>query len=188
MNLYDFDNTIIKGDSSNRFFWYSLLRHPFIVFISICKALLEVIKSLFGKSNFSKIKSSIFSYVKYINNLDDFMDKYASKNLNRIKKFYLDNQKDNDVIISASFEFIVKPFCDKLGIKNLIATKYDIKTGKIIGNNCKGSEKVKRFYEIYSKETDIEEAYSDSLSDIPMLELAKKAYIVKDNRITDYLK
>ena len=188
MNLYDFDNTILKGDSSKRFFFYSLLRHPLIVLLSLFKTLVEVIKLVFKKSSFSKIKSTLFSYVKYISNLDDYMDKYASKNIHRVKNFYFDNQKDNDVIISASFEFIVKPFCDKLGIKNLIATKYYTKNGKIIGVNCKGKEKVRRFYEIYPKDTVIEEAYSDSLSDIPMLELAKKPYIVEKNIIKDYLK
>ena len=44
MNIYDFDNTIFKGDSSIKFIKYSLLRHPFIVIPSMFKSLWECIK------------------------------------------------------------------------------------------------------------------------------------------------
>lgn len=187
MNIYDFDNTIFKGDSSVKFFKYSLIRHPFIVLYSILKAIKECIKYLFHKSNFGNIKSELFSYVKYIKNLDEYMDKYTMKYIKNIKKFYLENSKNDDLVISASFLFIVKPFCDKIGIKNVIATSYDIKNGKIIGNNCKGEEKVKRFNELY-KGSRVLNAYSDSLSDVPMLKLAKNAYIVKGEELIKFNK
>ena len=186
MNLYDFDNTIFSGDSSNRFFWYSFLRHPLLVIVAIFKACFECLKYLFGKSNFGQIKAALFSFVKYISNLEEYINKYVLLNMHRIKKFYLEQKKENDVIISASFDFIIKPFCEKLDIKNVIATEYDTKEGKIIGKNCKGNEKVKRFYELFTKETIINEAYSDSLSDIPMLKLAKNSYLVKKEKIRKY--
>lgn len=185
MNIYDFDNTIFKGDSSVRFIKYSLIRYPLKVLYSFIKSLKESIKYVFHKSNFGNIKSELFSFIKYIDNLDDYINDYVLKNQHRIKKFYLEQKKDNDVIISASFDFIVKPFCEKLGIKYIIATKYDIKKGIIIGNNCKGREKVIRFKEIFNNK-EVNEAYSDSLSDIPMFNLAKKAYLVKDNNIILY--
>ena len=187
MNIYDFDNTILKGDSSKKFIKYSLARHPFLVMKSIIKASMEVIKTFFHKSNLGFIKSALFSFVKDIPNIDDYMNIFVLKNQKYIKNFYLQQQKDNDVVISASFDFIIKPFCHSLGIKNVIATKYDVHKGHIIGLNCKGEEKVKRFQELYHHAT-VEEAYSDSLSDIPMLNLANKAYLVKNNQIIEYKK
>ena len=185
MNIYDFDNTIFKGDSSVEFLKYSLVRKPFLVIKSILKSFKEIFKYLFKKSNLGFIKSELFSFVKDIEDLDNYIELFVLKNLKKIKKFYIEGKKDDDVIISASFEFIIKPFCDKLGIKNAIATKYDVKKGKIIGKNCKGKEKIKRFREIY-KDVLVNEAYSDSLSDIPMFEIAKKAYLVKDDKIEEY--
>ena len=115
------------------------------------------------------------------------MHKYVLRKQKNIKKFYLEQKKDNDVIISASFDFIIKPFCESLGIKNVIATKYDVKKGHIIGVNCKGEEKVKRFNEQF-KNVKVDKAYSDSLSDIPMFTLAKKAYLVKGEKLSLYQK
>lgn len=185
MNIYDFDNTIFKGDSSNKFIWYSLIRHPLIVLWSFIKTLKELIKWLFKKSNLGLIKSELFSFVKYIKNLPEYMDKYVLKHQKNIKKFYLDQMKDDDVIISASFEFIVRPFCDKLGIKHIIATEYDVENGHIIGKNCKGPEKIERFRKIFPKNK-VKYAYSDSLSDIPMFKIAEKGFLVKDEIIEEY--
>ena len=187
MNIYDFDNTIFDGDSSVKFIKYSLIRHPLLLIWSFLKCFKESIKCLLKKSNFGKIKCELFSFVKYIKNLDEYMKKYVLKYEKNIKKFYLDQKKDNDVIISASFDFIVRPFCEKLGIKYIIATKYDTKKGMIIGKNCKGREKIIRFNEIF-KNSNVNEAYSDSFSDIPMFEIAKKAYLVKKDKIISYEK
>ena len=148
MNIYDFDDTIFAGDSSVEFIKYSFVRHPFLVIWCLIKALKEAIKYLFKKSNFGLIKSELFSFVKYLSNIDDYMDKYVLKHQKHIKKFYLDQKKDDDVVISASFDFIVRPFCEKLGIKYIIATEYDTKKGKIIGKNCKGQEKIIRFNKV----------------------------------------
>ena len=181
MNLYDFDNTIFKGDSSVKLIKYSFVRHPIMLTISSIKAFKELIKG----SSLGSIKSELFSFVKKIPDLDSYINKFILKNKKHIKKFYLERQKDDDVVISASFDFLIIPFCHSIGIKNVIATKYDTKNGCIIGKNCKGEEKVKRFNEKY-KNAKVSEAYSDSLNDIPMFKLAKKAYLVKNEEITLY--
>ena len=93
MNIYDFDNTIFKGDSSVKFITYSFFRHPLLLTISLIKGLKEIIKSIFRKSDLGKIKSAIFSFVKYLDNLDDYIEKYILKHQKNIKKFYLDKKK-----------------------------------------------------------------------------------------------
>ena len=178
MNIYDFDNTIFKGDSSVKFIKYSLVRHPFIVLISIFKCLFAIITF----KDFNIIKSKLFSFVKHIKNLEDYLDMYINRNMKNIKKLYLNNQKEDDIIISATFDFIIKRFCQKLNIKYYIATRYDIEKGMIIGNNCKGEEKVKQLYLNFAH-LEVNEAYSDSDSDIPMLKLAKVAYKVKRDKL-----
>ena len=149
INIYDFDDTIFDGDSSVCFIKYSLIHKPFLVLFSGLKALKEVVKYIFHKSNIGLIKSELFSFVKYIKNFDEYMDNYVLKYQDRIKPYYLLKHQSSDVVISASFEFIVKPLCEKLNITRVIGTKYDVKKGRIVGNNCKGEEKIKRFKEIY---------------------------------------
>jgi len=91
----------------------------------------------------------------------------------------------DDVIISASPEFFLKPACNMLGIRHLIASPVDAKTGKHRGENCHGKEKVRRFRALFP-DASVEEFYSDSYSDTPMAELAEKAYLVKGDTITDW--
>ncbi len=187
MNIYDFDNTIIKGDSSFKFIKYSLFHHPLLVLSSLGKTIPLLVKYLFKKSNFEDIKSTIFSFVKDIDNLDVYMENFALENMKYIKKFYLERKKDDDTVISASFEFIVRPFCEKLGIKNIIATKYDFRKGVITSKNCKGEEKIKRFRQEFAQVV-VKNAYSDSLSDIPMFNISENAYLVKEEKLALYNK
>lgn len=185
MNIYDFDDTIFRGDSSVKFIKYSLIRHPLLVLWSFIKAGCEGVKYLLKKSDFGQVKSKLFSFVKHINNLDNYMEKYVLRHQKNIKNFYLEQRKEDDVVISASFDFIVRPFCEKLGIKYIIATEYDTNKGCIIGKNCKGKEKIVRFNKVF-KNPKVNAAYSDSLSDIPMFEIAKKAYLVKGDELIPY--
>jgi len=185
MNIYDFDNTIFEGDSSVKFIKYSFLRHPLLLTWCFIKSFKECIKYLLKKSDFGIIKSELFSFVKYIKNFDEYMNKFVLKHEKYIKKFYLEQKKDDDVIISASFDFVVRPFCESLGIKHIIATNYDTKKGRIIGNNCKGKEKIVRFNKLF-KNPQVQNAYSDSLSDIPMFEIAKKGFLVKGEKLEPF--
>ena len=61
------------------------------------------------------------------------------------------------------------------------------KNGIIIGKNNKGEEKIKRFREILPNVL-VQSAYSDSLSDKPMFDIAKNAYLVKKEKIEEYIR
>ena len=60
-----------------------------------------------------------------------------------------------------------------------------IQSGKYIGENCHGKEKVRRFREEFG-EAQIDAFYSDSHSDDPMAETAKKAFLIKGEEILDW--
>ena len=100
-----------------------------------------------------------------------------------LKKWYLEQKKADDLIISASPEFLLLPICDKLEIK-VIASRVDKFTGKTEGENCWGEEKVRRFNEAGGGK--IDEFYSDSYSDTPLALLADKAFLVTGNKITPF--
>ena len=181
MNGYDFDKTIYDGDASLDFWKYSVKKQPLLIAYlpyQIFAAILFKSKVISRK----EFKQRFFSFLKSVHSLDlsAFWDQHQCK----IKKWYQDQKKENDLIISASPEFILKGMTDRLHV-GLIGTKMDEKTGKITGENCRGEEKVKRFKKEYQGAS-INEFYSDSKSDTPLKELARKAFLVNKNQFTPW--
>ena len=80
------------------------------------------------------------------------------------------------VVVSASAEDWVKPWCDGMGIE-CIGSRLQVEnnriTGKLVGLNCNGDEKVRRIKEqITLSNYDTIYAYGDTSGDKPMLALA----------------
>ena len=113
-----------------------------------------------------------------IPDMEAFVDEYTSSHLDHVKDWYKEHQKEDDVVISASPEFLIQAFCRKVGIKTAMASPVDMHTGKYNGKNCHGEEKVVRYRAVFGDEK-IDECYSDSRSDAPLAKLADRAYLVK---------
>ena len=111
---------------------------------------------------------------------------FYEKNRGRIKKWYIERKKESDVIISASPEFLLSTFCEELDVY-LIASEVDIRSGRFIGPNCRGEEKVRRFRSMFG-DVSPDEFYSDSYSDAPMAEISKKTFYVKNEKIMQWKK
>lgn len=180
MNVYDFDKTIYDGDSTTNFYKFCLRKRPWIA-VGLLRALVPLASFyIFGKGTKTAFKEQIYRgfLPKISDKREEYLDEFWKKNYCRIKNFYLENQKDDDIIISASPLFVVKPCTDRLGIKFLYASNVNPETGKYDGINCHGEEKVRRFEEAGFKKEDIEEFYSDSLSDSPLADISEKPFIV----------
>lgn len=182
MNVYDFDDTIYDGDSSLGFYLYCMKKKPRLVFclpfqvMGLCLFKMGFIKKLLFKEIF-------FCFLRFINSPETLVISFCDENMCKIKKWYKDQQKINDVVVSASPAFLVCPICSKIGIKYVLASEVDINTGKFYTENCYGEEKVNRFQKYFGCAT-IEEFYSDSLSDVYMAKLAKKSFLVNGNNIS----
>ncbi len=183
MNVYDFDGTIYNGESNRDLILFTFKSHPFLVLFSLTKALVLYIKYKFKKVPFERVKETMLSFIFKIDNYDKLIDSFVEKNIKKIKSFYLDNKKDNDVLLSASYDLWINKFAKKLGIKNVISTNVN-NNGKIIGKNCKGKEKVKRFKEFSNKSINC--AYGDRESDKYILNEAKEAYMVRGNKLIKF--
>ena len=185
INLYDFDQTIYDGDSTRDFFFYELKKNPMIIVTLFETGLFGLLYLLHIVSK-TKMKEHFYKFLRYIKSVDaDVLDFWRSHD-SRIKKFYLEKDHSNDIIISASPEFLLLPICNKLKVKDMMASRVNKYTGKTSGLNCHDVEKVRRLNEKYDNYV-VMEAYSDSVkSDRPILELAKKAYVVKGENLTDF--
>lgn len=181
MNVYDFDNTIYRGDSTAHFYLFCLKRHP-----SMVKCLPSLLAGFAGfyllkKGNKTQFKEKMYSFLPCIDLEKDIKDFWKTHKKN-LKGWYLKQKKEDDVIISASSVFLLTPICKELKAGKLIASPVDKNTGKYSGLNCHGEEKVRRFYEEFPNGV-IDEFYSDSKSDTPLARIAKRAFLVKGDRL-----
>ena len=183
INIYDFDKTIYDGDSSIDFFKYCIKINKKCLRI-LPKLALAIILYLLKIKEKEYLKSVFFSFIKYFSNLDKVVADFWNEHNSKIKDFYLKGRFKTDIIISASPEFLLKPVAKKYNFE-LIATKVDINSGKLIGKNCYGKEKVNRLLE-EKRIKKFNKFYSDSLSDTPLSKLANVAYIVKKEEIIEW--
>lgn len=181
MNIYDFDETIYEEDSTKNFYFYCLRKYPKML-LSVPYMVWTFFLYIIGAWTKTQFKEVMYRFLRYVPDVDTALEDFWNINECKIKQWYKDRQKADDVIISASPEFLLEPICKRLGIKNLMASRVDKHTGKYTGENCWGEEKVNRLYE---KLPDVkcEEFYSDSLSDTPLARLADKAMIIRGNEL-----
>ena len=184
MNVYDWDDTIYRGDSTMGLVFYAYLHRPRTLLsiprTGIC-GLLFLLR-IMPKRTF---KQNLFHMFTLIDDMDDFVEAYTSSHLDHIKDWYLKHQQKDDVVISASPEFLIRSFCEKTGIQTVMASPVDMHTGIYRGENCHGEEKVRRYRAVFN-DTPIEEFYSDSKSDAPLARLAGRAYLVRGDTLQEW--
>ena len=128
----------------------------------------------------TEFKEVFYTFISDIDDIDEKLVDFWNNNIIKIKDWYLNQCKEDDMVISASPAFLLEEICARIGIKFLIASQVDKRSGKYTGVNCYGAEKVRRFRESFP-DVIIESFYSDSRSDTPMAMIAKKAFMVKGN-------
>lgn len=180
MNAYDFDGTIYDGDCMTQFYRYALVRRPYIAILWPIQALGWLFHQIriIDRTTMKRIYFLFFLLV----NVDKLTDRFWDDRICRIKPWYAKVQKDDDLIISASPEFMIEKIGKRIGFNHIICSKVNIRTGKFYGINCRKEEKVIRFREVYG-DAKIEKFYSDSDVDLPMAELADEAYKVIGHEI-----
>jgi phosphatidylglycerophosphatase C len=176
MNVYDFDQTIFYPDSSYCFLMHCLKKYPAAFLPALPGFILRGAGKLMGVTSTQRLKEKIFSFVSRVPDVDAELEEFWSGHEKNIQSWYLAQRREDDLIISASPDFIVRPAAERLGVR-LIATPMDKRTGRICGKNCHDEEKVRRFRAEFPDEQ-VEEFYSDSLHDTPMARLAQRAFIV----------
>ena len=187
MNVYDFDKTIYKNDCTVDFYFYEIARHP-----SLIRFLPGQIWGFLGRflriHDKTVMKSYFYKYLKGIKDIDSDIDNFWDSHIQKVNNWYFVKHLNDDLVISASADFMVRPACERLGITNVIASLVDKKTGEVLSPNCHGKEKVVRFVNEGFNKEEIEEFYSDSVSDTPLAELSQSAYIVKGEKLVEWPK
>lgn len=182
--FYDFDDTLIHGDSGGFIYLEGIKMRPLYI-LSVFPIAWYYLGYKLKLCSINKAKSIWVRPVKWMNEqqLQDFYDrvikpKYYANVVANLKRQYEEGYYI--YICSASIEaYLLKT---DLPYHFLSGTRTKEINGKlsniVIGKNCKREEKVRRINEVLEREglaIDYENSYgySDSPSDIPMLKLVK---------------
>lgn len=113
--------------------------------------------------------------------LKSLVNAFWDRNMSKIKPWY--EPRPDDVILTASFDVTVGEACRRLGVHNLIASTIDPRTFEVTYLNF-NTNKPKRLREVLGPDAVIDEFYTDSEFDQPMIDIARKGFMVKGNVIT----
>ena len=197
--LFDIDYTITRKETLMEFYKYIVSKDiKNIKFLprALYSGLMYGIKVYDEK----KVKECFLKFIENIEEKDlailtkKFYDERLSKILYKDALDMMHKLKSEGymvILISASPEFYIKEFYAIDDVDFIIGTRFTFENGKFVrkmsGNNCKRDEKVTRL-KAYLKENNIEADYensymfSDSLSDLPLLDLVGKPYLINYNK------
>ena len=176
VNVYDFDKTILPYDSTEAFFRHCLRRYPRVLFPAL-GALPWAAGMPLGLTSKTRAKEVFYRFLALVPDIDAELTRFWELHLGDINAWYLARRREDDIVSSASPEFLLRPVAERLGFR-LLASRVDRHSGWTLGENNHDVEKVARFMREYPN-TEVGEFYSDSLSDTPMAKLAQRAYLVK---------
>ena len=183
MNAYDFDHCIYAGDCTIDFYRYCLKKKTALLRY-LPRQIWGLVLYAFGFIQKTAFKERFFSFLQGVEDRDALITAFWATHKEKVYDWYRELQNENDLIISASPEFLLEPLMNRLGLA-LIASRVVPETGVYEGLNCHGEEKVRRMREA-EPETQIDGFYSDSKSDTPLAKLARNAFMVTGDEISAF--
>src|SRR6218665_303941 len=185
--LFDFDGTLTYKDTMFLFlkfydptkYSFQFLKHvPLFILLKLKLANAEAVKKSFissilkGESKYQIEKKAKLFFE------ENYPSLFRENALDFIKNINRDNTEA--YIVSASLDFWVRPFAEKLNMK-LLSTQAEFKddtfTGKFLGKNCNKEEKVNRIkLEIGDKKFDKIIAFGDTSGDKAMFKFANESH------------
>lgn len=193
--IFDVDFTLTKRETLIEFYTFMVKKNPKLILyapVSIFYSILYLLRLIPA----AKTKENFISFINGINESDmkllvkEFYEKRLSKiiyedALSTIKEMKRRGYKI--YLISASAEFYLNELYHIKEVDKIIGTQFTVIDGchskKILGENCKGKEKVTRLIKSLKEdniEVDFKNSYmfSDSLSDLPLFNMVGNPYLI----------
>jgi HAD superfamily hydrolase (TIGR01490 family) len=187
--VFDFDGTIMRGDSLRSFLlavvgaprWWGGL-------IVLSPRLLLYMLGMIPAWRVKEIVLTHFFAGWPEDQLRAAAEKFATDELSQLVKpaalerlRWHQQQRHHTILISASPELYLRPWARSVGIDEIsctrLATEQGVITGRILGKNCRGPEKVERLLALLGDRSRYCIcAYGDSDGDKELLALADHAY------------
>lgn len=188
--VFDFDGTLTYQDSLISFlnFQFGLLKTGY----KLISLLPQFSEYVLGYINRQQIKENILtSFLKDSFHKDISLqgEKFAAKELNKLirpeglKRIEWHKKQNHPcILVSANLDLYLEPWGKSMGFKHVICstcevTKKGVLTGKLLGKNCWGEEKVHRLQRILGPLHQYQLfVYGDSRGDKELLEIGDYAF------------
>ena len=182
--LFDFDGTISRRDSFLLFMWWADRRR---LALTMVRRLPQIVRFKLKYEPNQRLKEGFLTdmFAGYqLGSLQESAETFCVEMLPSIvrpgfwQRFEWHKERgDSLVVVTATPRLILEPWCRQNGMEiigsELETDQHGKVTGRLIGNNCMGEEKVTRIRERYDLSTYSKvSAYGDTAGDLPMLGLA----------------
>ena len=188
LDIYDFDKTVVPFDSGSTFLIFCFFRYPYLLLLLPYYAVMGL---LFGLHliSLAQFKKHIFLFVRFVP-LKKAVNAFWDKHEKDVFPWFLPEKRVRyTVVISASPDFLLAEIANRLKVDTLLCTRHNAKTGTLLYENCRGEEKVRRFYEAFPDGANVQCVYSDSYRhDRPIFSLGKQCFHIEhDGARTEFL-
>jgi len=184
MNVFDFDNTIYRGETGVDLFLFFFKRDPSLVrYLPLALDLIyRYKKGRFTVEEALEVYSPLVE--KYLAEKVDIsadIQTFWNTHMHKIKPLYFRLRSDDDLILSACPELVLDEICKRMDIRRYIGTGFDLETMRVT-SFCFREHKVKAFKEQFP-DTRIHNFYTDSFNDKPMMDISDNVFLVKGNQV-----
>ena len=110
MNVFDFDNTIYRGESFVDLFIMVLKKDPTLL-KNVPHMVSGVAQYKLGtlrlETALEKYAGIFEEYVSGLDDLDSLVNEFWDRHIHKVKPFYMDVKSEDDIVISASPEIVI---------------------------------------------------------------------------------
>jgi phosphoserine phosphatase len=184
IKVFDFDNTIYRGESSFDLVLFMIKNNKKIL-LYLPSIFINMIKYKMCLVEKEKLLKKINNYMKIMvmdeDELNKLVKKFWKKKIHKLDRKMLKRIKKEDVIITAGPDFLIHGIKKLLNTDNIISSEIDTEKIEVKYFNF-GDNKVKRYKELYGNRR-IDCLYTDSYNDKALMDISDKVYIVKKGRL-----
>ncbi len=189
MKVFDFDNTIYRGESSIDLAVYMIRNNKKIILYlpMIFSNLLKYKLCMIGREEMEIILNDFCQAV--MGNKDEvpeiigrFWQTHSHKLNGRILKLI----SSEDIIITAGPDVLINGIRGRLRTDHIISSEVDLNSGRFTYLNFKDN-KVKRYRELYG-DRPIDAFYTDSFNDRALMDISDRVFLVKKGHTVKQIK
>jgi putative flippase GtrA len=184
MDVYKFDNVIYKGNSTLDFYIFLIKKNPKILkYLPI--QIYSLLMYILGVFNVTELKEKIYCFLNGFKNIEILVQEFWEINKSKINSNYKNQLSKNDIIVTASPEFLVKYILKEYNLNNVIASKVDIKTGLYIGNDCSNEEIFNRLNSEFNN-FNLANFYTGKISDKFLASKSIRSHLIVSDKVYNF--
>lgn len=184
MNVFDFDNTIYRGESAVDLAIFMIKSNKKVI-LWMPKILWSLFRYKLCLVSRDKMQDSVNAFMSNIlrdkNEVRRLTRDFWKKNIHKLDRSITKRIGKDDVIITAGPDFLLDEVKKYLGTENIICSQTDLDRKCVVYLNF-GENKLKKFKERYGDKS-IDSFYTDSFNDKALMSISQKVFIVKKGKI-----